>query len=124
MRDFKRLDVWQRARTFTGEVYRHTRQFPKDEIFGLRSQIRRAAASIGANIAEGAGRSSDSDYARFVRYAAGSVNEVEHHIILATDLGFLDSAQGSSLIGKLEVIRKMLTRLNERLTGAEADRRR
>jgi four helix bundle protein len=122
MRDFKRLDVWQRARRFTDEVYRRTRRFPKDETFGLRSQIRRAAVSIGANIAEGAGRSSDADYARFVRYAAGSVNEVESHIILATDLGFLSDAQRSGLTEELEVIRKMLTRLNERLT--DADRRR
>ena len=117
MRDFKRLEVWQRARSFTRDVYRATAGFPTEETFGLTAQLRRAAGSIGANIAEGAGRSSDLDYARFIRYAAGSANETEHHLILASDLGYLDGEEATRLGHDAAAIRSMLTRLSQRLSN-------
>jgi four helix bundle protein len=117
VRDYKRLEVWQRARGFTASVYRATDRFPAEETFGLSAQLRRAAISIGANIAEGAGRSSDKDYARFVRMAAGSASEAEHHIILAHDLGYIDSTEAAELTHDAEAIRSMLTRLTQRLSA-------
>jgi four helix bundle protein len=119
MRDFRRLDVWQSAREFTADVYRVTRTFPREEVFGLTGQLRRAAMSIGANIAEGAGRSSDKDYARFIRYAAGSANEAEHHIILANDLGLLGDEDSSRLAQTATTIRAMLTRFHQRLSSRQ-----
>jgi four helix bundle protein len=116
VRDFKRLEVWQRARAFTIDVYRTTQGFPRNEAFGLTAQLRRSAASIGANIAEGAGRSSDADYARFLRYASGSVNETEHHLILASDLDYLEPENALRLVRDTEAIRSMLTRLTQRLS--------
>jgi four helix bundle protein len=77
MEDFKNLKVWRKAHELTLAVYQRTRTFPKDEIYGLTSQIRRASASIGANIAEGCGRRSDPELKRFVQIARGSANELE-----------------------------------------------
>jgi four helix bundle protein len=85
MEDFKNLKVWSKARGLTLAVYQGTRTFPKDEIYGLTSQIRRASASIGANIAEGCGRRSDPEMRRFVQIARGSANELEYHLLLAKD---------------------------------------
>jgi len=84
------LDVWKKAVEFTVEVYRLTETFPKDERFGLTSQIRRAAVSIAANIAEGAGRKSDRDFLRFLSMAQGSASEVETEIVIAHKLTYLD----------------------------------
>jgi four helix bundle protein len=89
MEDFKNLKVWSKAHGLTLAVYQGTRTFPKDEIYGLTSQIRRASASIGANIAEGCGRRSDPEMRRFVQIARGSANELEYHLLLAKDLQFL-----------------------------------
>lgn len=86
MQDFKRLVAWQRAHQLTIEVYRLTAQFPKDEMYGLTSQIRRSANSVAANIAEGSGRSSDAELRRFLFIAVGSVSEREYHTLLAKDL--------------------------------------
>ena len=77
MEDFKNLKVWSKAHALTLAVYQRTRTFPKDEIYGSTSQIRRASASIGANIAEGCGRRSDPELKRFVQIARGSANELE-----------------------------------------------
>lgn len=111
MRDFTRLEVWQRARAFARDVYSATVASPRAERFGLTSQLRESAISIGANIAEGSGRGSDTDYARFVRYAAGSANEAEHHLIVAYDLGYLAEADLERLRGNVRSIRSMLSRL-------------
>ena len=77
MEDFKKLTVWSKAHALTLSVYQQTRAFPKDELYGLTSQIRRSAASIGANIAEGCGRRSDPEMRRFVQIARGSASELE-----------------------------------------------
>src|SRR5580692_474898 len=89
MEDFKKLKVWSKAHLLTLAVYEITRKFPREEVFGLTSQIRRASASIGANIAEGCGRRSDPEMKRFVQIARGSANELEYHLLLARDLQLL-----------------------------------
>jgi four helix bundle protein len=89
MEDFKDLRVWAKAHELTLAVYQRTRAFPKEETYGLTSQLRRASASIGANIAEGCGRRSDAEMRRFVQIARGSANEVEYHLLLAKDLNLL-----------------------------------
>ncbi|MDH3262017.1 MAG: four helix bundle protein [Acidimicrobiia bacterium] len=89
MQDFTKLKAWERAHRFVLQVYKESREFPSDERFGVTSQIRRSAASIPVNIAEGARRTSGPDFARFVDFALGSANETEYHLILARDLGFM-----------------------------------
>jgi four helix bundle protein len=89
VKDFRRLKVWERSHRLTLQVYVHTRSFPKDELYGLTAQIRRAAVSIGANIAEGCGRRGDAELGRFLQIAMGSACELEYHLLLARDLGIL-----------------------------------
>ena len=102
MRNFKELQVWQKSHMMTMKVYRLTRNFPSDERFGLVSQIRRSAASVPANIAEGCGRRGDREFSRFLSIAAGSASETEYHLLLAYDLRLLK--ENDYL--KLEVIEK------------------
>jgi four helix bundle protein len=89
MHDFKDLKVWTKAHRLTVGVYRTTREFPREELFGLTSQLRRSASSVGANIAEGCGRRSDAELARFLHIARGSAVELENHLLLARDLDYL-----------------------------------
>ena len=86
MEDFKDLTVWVKAHELTVQIYQRTRGFPKEEIYGLTSQMRRASGSIGANIAEGCGRRSDPEMRRFVQIARGSASELEQQLYLARDL--------------------------------------
>ena len=111
MRDFRRLDVGKKAHALTLEVYRLTVEFPPTERFGLTSQLQRAAASIGANLAEGCGRESDADYCRFVQMASGSACETEYHLLLAHDLGFLDDRRYKLLDESINEIKRMLVGL-------------
>jgi four helix bundle protein len=90
VRAFRGLQIWQRAHELTLELYRTTAAFPKDELYGLTSQIRRSASSIAANIAEGCGRDGEAELTRFRRIAAGSASELEYHLLLAFDLGIID----------------------------------
>ena len=115
MEDFKNLKVWVKAHQLTLSVYECTRKFPREEIFGLTSQIRRAAASVGANIAEGCGRRSDPEMKRFVQIARGSANEVEYHLMLARDLQFLTVEEFKDLKAKTLEIQRMLAALTQRL---------
>jgi four helix bundle protein len=89
-------------------VYKVTGTFPKDELYGLTSQIRRACASIPANIAEGCGRNSDAELARFLQIAMGSASELDYHLLLARDLGFLSGAVYEQLVSELQEVRRML----------------
>src|SRR5215472_6661494 len=98
MKDFRRLKVWERSHRLTLQVYVHTRSFPKDELYGLTAQIRRAAASIGANIAEGCGRRGDAELGRFLQIAMGSACELEYHLLLARDLGILTGPAHEQLL--------------------------
>jgi len=115
MENFKNLKVWVKAHDLTLHIYDRTRAFPKDEIYGLTSQIRRASASIGANIAEGCGRRSDPEMKRFIQIARGSANELEYHLLLAKDLQFLTPEEFQRFEGKTLEIQRMLASLTQRL---------
>jgi four helix bundle protein len=115
MRDFKKFEVWQLSHRLTLEVYIATKTFPKEEIFGLTSQIRRSFASIGYNIAEGSGRNSDSEFASFVNIALGSSNEAENQLILAKDLDYLDETTYQNFLNELTTLKKKLVTLWNKL---------
>jgi len=91
MRDFRQLKVWEKAHHFTLQVYKITKHFPSDERFGLTSQLRRAAVSVSTNIAEGCGRNSEPELARYMSIAAGSASEVEYQLLLARDLKYIQN---------------------------------
>jgi four helix bundle protein len=111
MKDFRSLEVWQKAHRMTLAAYRVTKTFPSDERFGLTSQIRRAAASIGANIAEGCGRRGDAEFHRFLQMAMGSASELEYHLLLSRDLEYLDSANHKELTAEVTRVKRMLSSL-------------
>ncbi len=115
MRDFRQLRVWSTAHELTLALYRATRAFPKDELYGLRAQIRRAASSIGANIAEGCGRRGRKDLSRFLVIAAGSASELDYHLILAADLELLDRKACQPLADRLASVRRMLATFIRRI---------
>lgn len=89
MQDFRRLSVWQKSHELVLETYRVSRTFPKDELFGLTSQLRRSVSSIGANIAEGCGRT-QAEFVHFLQVGFGSASEAEYHLLVAKDLGYMD----------------------------------
>jgi four helix bundle protein len=111
VQDFRKLNVWQKAHQLTLGVYEETRRFPKDELYGLTSQTRRAAASIPANIAEGCGRDGGADLARFLQIAVGSASELEYHLLLARDLQFLSDPSWQALSAATCEVKQMLTSL-------------
>lgn len=115
MGDYKRLEVWHKAHQLTLGVYRVTASFPNTEIYGLTGQIRRASSSIPANIAEGSGRGSDTELARFLRIATGSASELEYHLLLSHDLGFIDANNYEKLNQQITEILRMLKGLIHRL---------
>ncbi len=108
--DFKKLEVWKLARQLTLDLYRLTANFPKDERFGMIQQIRRASSSIGANIAEGAGRKSNKDFVRTLYFSFGSIKEIEHFLLLAKDLNYIDICNFNAFNQQLETIGKMLNK--------------
>ena len=108
MRDFKKIQVWQKAHNFVLTMYKATENFPREELFGLTSQIRRATASIPTNIAEGAGRETQKEFSRFIHVAAGSASEVEYQLLLAHDLGYLNAEIYKELDANITEIKKML----------------
>ena len=89
MKNFRDLQIWQRSHRITLEIYRLTHEFPKSELYGLVSQMRRSSSSIPTNIAEGCGRSTEKDFARFLDNAMGSASELEYQLILASDLEYV-----------------------------------
>jgi four helix bundle protein len=109
MQDYHRLAIWQRSHQLTLDIYKITQaQFPKEELFGQTSQIRRAAVSIPTNIAEGCGRNSRAELAQFLNIAAGSASEVEYEILLAKDTGYITIEQYSFLSKEVSEIRSMI----------------
>ena len=116
MQDFKKLQVWGKSHALTLKVYGLTSQFPREEIYGLTSQIRRACASIPTNIAEGCGRGSPADLARFLQIAMGSASELEYLIFLTRDLKYLNANQYVELSDATIEVKRMLTSLLKRLT--------
>ena len=115
VKDFKDLTVWRKAHTIILRTNHLTRSFPREELFGLTSQIRRSAASIAANIAEGCGRRSDGEMTRFLRIARGSAVELESHLILARDLTLLSASSFEVLAGDVDEVQRMLTSLIQRV---------
>jgi four helix bundle protein len=105
MKNFRGQKVWEKSHNLTLAVYLATRDFPKDELYGLTSQIRRSCSSIPANIAEGCGRSGDGELSRFLQIAMGSASELEYHLILARDLHLIDGNNYQRLNVKLNADR-------------------
>ena len=115
MRNYEDVEVWRKVHALTIELYRITEGFPRREMFGLTSQIRRAEGSIGANLAEGCGRWGEVELARYVQIAMGSASELQNHLRLAEDLGFLDEPDYRPLVNAVTSIRQMLTALLQTL---------
>jgi four helix bundle protein len=115
LRNFRDLKVWEKAHSLTLEVYKSTVTFPREELYGLTSQMRRSCASIPANIAEGCGRSGDAELARFMRIAMGSASELEYHLLLARDLGFLTPSDHEQLSGNVIEVKRMLSSFVQKL---------
>jgi four helix bundle protein len=115
MRDYKRYNTWKIAHELVKEIYIISENFPKSELFGLTSQIRRASVSIPTNIAEGCGRSSDKEFARFLEISIGSTNETEYLLFLSCDLGFTSEDHLLNLNAKLNLIRQKLIQLRKKL---------
>jgi four helix bundle protein len=111
MANFKELLVWQKSIDFVTEIYKFTDSFPKDETFGLKSQIRRASVSIPSNIAEGNSRRSKPDYVQFLKISRGSCAEVETQLIISKNLHFLDEINYLKLNQDIIEISKMLNGL-------------
>ena len=107
--------VWEKAHELVLGIYRLSKGFPADEKYGLTSQIRRAATSIPTNIAEGCGRGSNADFARFLHMAMGSASEVEYQLLLARDLDLLPDNHASQLESKLVEVKRMLNKLIQRV---------
>jgi four helix bundle protein len=119
VKDFRELNVWQKAHQLTLAVYRITAAFPREELYGLTSQLRRASSSIAANLAEGCGRNGDMEFARFCSMAMGSASELEYHLLLAKDLKLLKLADHRELDQRATELKRMLTALMQKL---KADR--
>jgi len=117
MKDFRDLIVWRKAHELTLLVYRLSKEFPKEELYGLTSQMRRASASIGANIAEGCGKKTDADFARFVQIAFGSANELDYLALLAFDLQILKEKDYQVLSIQIIEVKKMLAALLRKLNA-------
>jgi len=109
LQNFRKLKVWEKGHALTLAVYRATVKFPREELYGLTSQIRRASASIPANIAEGCGRGGKAELARYLQVAMGSASEVEYHLLLARDLGLLGVPQHNELESIVTEVKRMLT---------------
>ena len=117
MRDFKKFEVWQLSHQLTLKIYKASQSFPKEETFGLTSQIRRSFASIGYNISEGSGRNSDKEFAHFINVALGQSNEAENQLILAKDLEYLSEKDFQELLEELTILKKKLVTFWNRLNG-------
>jgi four helix bundle protein len=116
MRDFRKLDVWEKSHQLTLHIYAVTNSFAREEQYGLTSQIRRAATSIPSNIAEGCGRDGDAELARFLRIALGSASELEYQLLLAKDLAYLSDSSHDELTHDVIEVKRMLGGLIHRLT--------
>jgi four helix bundle protein len=115
MKDYKKLKVWEKSHALALHIYGATSDFPTQERYGLTSQIRRAAASIPANIAEGCGRLGDAELARFLNIAMGSASELEYHLYLSKDLKYLPSSVHESLAQEVAEVKRMLTTFIQKL---------
>jgi len=117
MKDFRQLKVWRRAHSVTLAVYECTKQFPREETYGMVSQLRRCSESVAANIAEGCGRVGNPEFARFLGMAMGSASELEYFLLLARDLNYLASHEYSSIVAGVVEMRRMLNGLLSKVQG-------
>ena len=117
MQDFRNLKVWQKSHAVVLAVYKATAGFPKHELFGLTSQMRRSAYSIPTNIAEGCGRGSDPDFGRFLQMAMGSACELEYQLILAFDLGYVSTDIVQRMNRDAIEVKRMLTALIQKVSS-------
>lgn len=115
MRDFRQLKVWEKAHALTLAVYRATVAFPRTELYGLTSQMRRSCVAIPTNIAEGCGRGSPADMARFLYMALGSASQLEYQLLLARDLQLLDASLHERLTNDTIEVKKMLATFVQKL---------
>lgn len=115
MKDFKSLKLWQKGINLVVDIYKTTKEFPQEEMYGLTSQMRRSAISIPSNIAEGSGRNSDKDFNRFLDISLGSSFELETQIIIARELEFLSNEDFLKLSDKVQEEQKMITGLQKSL---------
>ncbi len=115
MKDFRDLHVWERSHQLTLAIYAETLKFPREELYGLTSQIRRRAVSVGANIAEGCGKTGNNEFQRYLQIAAGSASELDYELFLAKDLGYLPKTDHARIAEELSQIRKMLSSLLRKL---------
>jgi four helix bundle protein len=118
MQDFRKLTVWKRSHELTLRLYELTATFPRGEVYGLTSQIKRSAASVPTNIAEGCGREGGADFARFLQIAFGSASELEYQLLLAHDLGFLGDGVHEETEREVTEIKRMLTSLIQRVRSS------
>ena len=119
MKDFKELKIWKRSHKLTIDIYRATQKFPKEELYGLTSQIRRAASSIPTNIAEGCGRRTNAELANFLNIASGSASEVEYELLLAKDMDYIDDVQYQLFANEVREIRSMLSAYMTKVRNAK-----
>lgn len=115
MHDFRKLSIWTDSKYLVKDVYQKLRNFPKDEVYGLSSQIKRSAVSIPSNIAEGAGRSTNKDFAKYISIAIGSAYELETQIEIAYDLKFISIEERDELINKLKMVEGKMFNFRKRL---------
>lgn len=111
MRNYKKYKVWELGHEITTLIYKETKSFPKEEIYGVTSQMRRASSSVPANIAEGCGRESDAEFKRFLIIAQGSTSELEYFLILAKDLKYIKESTYTDLDDKVNKIKRSLNNL-------------
>lgn len=117
MRPHEKLDLWKKAIEFVVAIYKVTERFPKEEKFGLTSQLRRASVSIVANISEGAGRRSTKEFRQFLSHSQGSASEVDAELVISHRLSYLTSDDFLSLSDDLDHIGRMITRLSQTLAS-------
>ena len=118
MKDFRRLNVWEKAHALTLGIYRATTTFPREELYGITSQMRRCSASIAANIAEGCGRTGNGEFHRFLNTAAGSAVELEYFLLLSCDLSFISAEVYEKLQGEILEVQRMLASLLRKVDSA------
>ena len=117
VKDFRQLQVWQKAHELTLVVYQLTATFPREERYGLTTQLRRSSSSIAANLAEECGRNGDAEFARFCSIAMGSASELEYHLLLARDLKLIQPKKYEELASPATELKRMLTVLLHKLNA-------
>lgn len=118
MQDFKALAVWQKSHQLTLQIYHMTKNFPSEERYGLISQMQRAATSIPTNIAEGCGRETNAELARFLYISLGSASELQYQLILSHDLGYIDTSMLQALEQEVILVKKMLANFIKKLKAS------